>query len=139
MKKVTSILLVLLMMAAILHISVATHYCGGKDVASKISLTGKLANCGMEGSGNSVPPAGLNFDKHCCDDVVAFCRTDNNYQPSFNFGPESCQYNFQFFIIPSWLTANSFADFIPLFTDVSPQGALMSTDVDLSDICVLRI
>jgi len=32
------IFLSLMMMAAVLHLSVATHYCGGKEAASSVSL-----------------------------------------------------------------------------------------------------
>jgi hypothetical protein len=139
MKKVISISLVIMMITAMLNISVATHYCGGKEVASKISLSGKLANCGMEGSENAETLPGLKFDKHCCYNVVTFCGTDTNFVPSFSFIPETFQYNIQLILIPSWLTADSFPRLTPLSTDVSPPGALMSTYVDLSDICVFRI
>jgi hypothetical protein len=139
MRKVTSISLLLLMIAAMLHISVATHYCGGNEVASKVSLTGKLASCGMEGSEKELPPGGTNLTKHCCEDVITFCGTDTNFVPSFSFVPESFQYNFQIFAVPTAVAANSPVGLNPLFTDVSPPGALTSTSVDLSDICVFRI
>lgn len=139
MKRVFSISLSLLMLAAMLHLSVATHYCGGKEVASKVSLTGKLAGCGMEGSKKELPLSGTNFTKHCCDDVVTFCGIDNNYEPLFSFVPESYQCNFQVLALPIGLSVNSNPDLIPLYTNVSPPGALRSTNVDLSDICVFRI
>jgi hypothetical protein len=34
-------------LTAMLHLTVATHYCG-EVAASRISLSGKLASCGME-------------------------------------------------------------------------------------------
>lgn len=139
MKKAVSISLVLVMIAAMLHLSVATHYCGGKEVASKISLTGKLADCGMESSEKNLPLSGINFANHCCDDIVTFCGINNNFAPSFSFLPESYQYNFQVLALPVGLSVNSTKDLIPLYTNVSPPGALMSTSVDLSDICVFRI
>ena len=40
------------------HISVATHYCGGQIAASRVTLTGKLASCGMEG-----PAKGVTFSR----------------------------------------------------------------------------
>ena len=122
-----------------LHFSIATHYCGGKIAASKVSLTGKLANCGMESSEKGVPLPGTNFSSHCCDDVVTSCGIDSNYEPSFSFVPESYQYNFQVFALPVGLSVNSISDIIPSYTNVCPPGALMSTNVDLSDICVFRI
>ena len=139
MKKVTSISLLLLMIAAMLHISVATHFCGGTEVASKISLSGKLANCGMESSQNELPLPGLNLTKHCCDDVVTHYATDSNYVPSSYFAPETYQYNFQTFQFTATMSFNNVAGFTTFYSYLSPPGTLMSTEVDLSAICVFRI
>lgn len=139
MKKVVSISLVVLILAAMLHISVATHYCYGKEISSIVSLTGKLAGCGMETSENKLPLPGTIFTKHCCDDLVTFCGIDNTYTPSFSFIPESFQYNFQIFDLRVGLSVNPRSDFIHFYTNISPPGGLMSTNVDLSNICVFRI
>jgi hypothetical protein len=139
MRKGLSILLILLMLSAMLHLTLATHYCGGRLASSKVSLTGKLANCGMEDSKKELPLPGTNFTQHCCDDAVIFCGTDNNYIPSFSCSPESCQYNFQVFAVSGRYSVNSFLSFKILCTDISPPGELMSTDVDLSEVCVFRI
>src|SRR5665647_2340334 len=77
MKKGISILLVVLMLAAMLHLSVAIHYCDGKVAASTVSLSGKLAICGMECSEKGLPLPGTNFTKHCCDNIVTFCGIDS--------------------------------------------------------------
>jgi hypothetical protein len=139
MKKGFSISLSILMLAAMLHISVATHYCGGKEFSTKLSLTGKLAHCNMEDSENEIPLHGTNLTKHCCEDIVAFCGIDNNYTPTFSFVPESYQYNFQILAIPVALSVNSYTGLTPFYTNVSPPDELSSTSVDLSDICVFRI
>jgi hypothetical protein len=127
------------MVAAMLHISVAMHYCGGKEVATTVSLTGKLASCDMTCSKEEIPLQGTNFTNHCCDDIVTFCGISTNYSPTYSFIPESFQYNFQVLAIPVELTAKSQTDQNLLYTSVSPPGALMSTNVDLSNICVFRI
>lgn len=127
------------MIATMLHFSVATHYCSGKIAASKISLTGKLANCGMEGSEKELPLPGMNFSKHCCDDVIICFLTDHNYTPSFPIVQNSFQYNFQILGIPAGYPVLSPAVSKSLFTNAGPPGAMMSTNVDLSDICVFRI
>jgi hypothetical protein len=139
MKKGFSIFTSLLMLVAILHLSVATHYCEGKEVATTVSLSGKLASCGMKCSEMELPLTGTNFTKHCCDNFVTVCGISANYTPSYSFVPESFQYNFQVFAIPVGLSVNSSVDIIPLYTNISPPGALMSTYVDLSSICVFRI
>ena len=139
MKKVFSICLTLLMLVTMLHFSVAIHYCQGKEFASNLSLTGKLASCGMEDNEKSLPLTATNFAKHCCDDVVTYIGRDNNYVPSYSFIPEFFQYSFQSFALPAGFSVNYSAYLIHSYTNESPPGTLMSTNVDLTDICVFRI
>jgi hypothetical protein len=139
MKKVFSISVSLLMMVALLHISVAIHYCEGKEVAKSVSLSGKLASCGMTCPGDEVPLQGTYFTSHCCEDLVIFCGMSSDYSPTYSFVPESYQHNFQVLAIPLKISAKSQTDQNLLYTNVSPPGALMSTAVDLSNICVFRI
>jgi hypothetical protein len=127
------------MVATMLHISVAMHYCEGKEVATTVSLSGKLASCGMKCSEEETPLQGTNFSTNCCDDIVTFCGISSNYSPTYSFITESFQYNFQILAIPVDLSAKSETEFNPIYSNVSPPGALMSTNVDLSDICVFRI
>ncbi len=139
MKKVFSISLSLLMVVTMLHISVAMHYCEGKGATTMVSLSGKLASCCMTCSEEEIPLQGTNFTNHCCDDAVTFCGISSNYTPTYSFVPESYQYNFQVLAIPVALSAKSQTDTYLLYSNVSPPGALMSTHVDLSSICVFRI
>ena len=139
MKKGVSISLVLLLLTAMLNISVATHYCGGKVAASKVSLTGKLANCGMEGTGRELPLSGTYFTKHCCEDVVTSYGTDSNYSPSVFNVKDTYQDNFQIFGITTGTPAHSIAVLESLSNNGSPPGLVLSTHVDLSYICVFRI
>lgn len=139
MKKFISISFILLMLAAMLHLAVATHYCGGNVAALKVSLTGKLASCGMEYMEKDCTSPLAHLDKQCCDDVVTFYGVDTNYTPSFSIVTDSHQYNFKVFSIPGGFSINASEVLISLFTSVSPPDELMSTSVDLSDICVFRI
>lgn len=139
MKKVLSISLIFLFLTAISNLSVATHYCGGKEVATKISLSGKLAGCGMETSENEIPVQGTSFSSHCCDNIVTHYVISNDYSPTFSFLPESYQYNVQILATVEEFSGKSLIYTYPLYSDESPPGALMSTDVDLSCICVFRI
>jgi hypothetical protein len=139
MKKVFPIPLSLLMVVAMLHISVAMHYCEGKQVATTVSLTGKLASCGMECSEKEIHLQGTNFTRHCCDDVITFCGIGSDYSPTYSFVPESYQYIFQVLAIPAEIIYSSQKEINHSYSNVSPPGALMSTKVDLSDICVFRI
>ena len=136
MKKVFSISFVLLMLLAMLHLTVATHYCGGHVAALKVSLTGKLASCGMERDYTSTE---TKLFTHCCDDVVTFYAVDNNYTPSFPVVPNFYQCNLQVFNMPFRFPVISAAVLQSLYTNASPPGEVMTTSVDLSDICVFLI
>ena len=127
------------MIAAMLHISVATHYCEGKEVATTVSFTGKLASCGIHCSEEEMPLQGTYITNHCCEDTITLCGISSNYSPTYSFIPEPHQYNFQVLAIPVELSVKSQTDPIILYANVSPPGVLMSTNVDLSDICVFRI
>jgi hypothetical protein len=139
MKRGVSIVLVFMILTAMFHITVATHFCGGNVAATKVSLTGKMASCGMETSERKSPLSGASFTSHCCDDVVNYYGTNSDYTPSFLLISESYQSNFQFFGMPAGYLVNNPAVLKSTFTDASPPGALTSTDVDLAGICVFRI
>lgn len=139
MKKIVSIFLLLLTLTALLHLSVATHFCGGVEVASKVSLTGKLANCGMEAPKSEIPVSGTSLSRHCCDNHISYCGIYTNYVPSFSFVAKTFHNISQIFVIPLKLSINSRVDLISLRTDATPPGTFASTDVDLSGICVFRI
>ena len=139
MKKIISISLTLIMLIALLHFSVATHYCGGTLTGSRISLSGKLATCGMESSGNDIPLTGLEFTTHCCDNVLVYCGINGTYFPSFSFVPESYQTNFLIFSIPADLSVTFPGCLEANCTNSGPPVNLNSSSVDLSSICILRI
>ena len=139
MKKGFSVIVIILMLAAMFHITVATHFCGGEVAATLISFSGKLASCGMEGTGRELPLSGTYFTKHCCEDVVTSYGTDSNYSPSVFNVKDTYQDNFQIFGITTGTPVHSIAAFESLSNNGSPPGAVLSTQVDLSYICVFRI
>ncbi|HBC80189.1 MAG TPA: hypothetical protein DEO60_06870 [Bacteroidales bacterium] len=139
MKKGASILFAFVIIAAMFRFSVAIHYCGGHIAASKISLTGKLASCGMEDSQKKSTPPGIFFSRHCCEDAVTSFSTDNNYVPSFFNVTPPVQIDFQTAGLSSESTISLAEVFKIQYSDKSPPGAIMSTNVDLSEICIFRI
>jgi hypothetical protein len=139
MKKVFSITLSVLMVVAMLHIGVAMHYCEGKQVASTVSFSGKLATCGMTTPEEEMPFAGTNLTSNCCENTLTFCGVSSYYSPTYHFVPESDHFNFQVLAIPVVIPGGSLTDTYPLYTTASPPGALMYTAVNLSHICVFRI
>jgi hypothetical protein len=86
------------------------------------------------------PSSETSFTRHCCDNTLKFFGTDNNYLPSFQFfTADPQQSNFQFFSMVLGYALPSEIVFRSLNTNFSPPGVLLSTQVDLSDICVFRI
>jgi hypothetical protein len=140
-KKVFSILALILLLAVMLHISVARHYCGGELAASKISLSGGLASCGMEGTEESCPhdPPGNHLKSNCCDDVVTLYGFDNTYISGNTLVSKSFRFTYQILVLHICGAVQKPDPGTLFYSDVSPPGFLMSTDVDLSDICVFRI
>ena len=140
MKKIISISLTFIMLIALLHFSVATHYCGGTLTGSRISLSGKLATCGMESAGNDQQVPGVQYyTRHCCDNVLVFCGINGTYFPSFSFVPESYQTNFKIFSLPADISVNTTGYLKATYSNSGPPADLISSSVDLSSICILRI
>ena len=139
MKKFISISLTFLLITALFHFSIATHYCGGTIAATKISLSGKLASCGMAKDEDNTPLSGTNIVSHCCDNYIAYYGVTNNYHPTFTYVPEVYRDHFKILILPEDLALQSAALINPICTNVNPPGESASNHVDLSDICVYRI
>jgi hypothetical protein len=139
MKKVVAIFLVMLMMTAMIRVVVAEHYCHGSLAASKISLSGKTASCGMEDDVTAFPFSGIQIRNHCCEDIVHYYGIYTTYTPSFSFISDSFQNIIQLFAAPVGLQVNPYSFRKILYTCSGPPDELMSTRVDLSDICVFRI
>jgi hypothetical protein len=138
MKKVFSISLIILMLAAILHLSVANHYCMGRIAASKISLEGKLGTCGMEDAQNNQPVEGTTYSSHCCENVIHYYGITSSFFPTFSFVPETYQQQFHNYDI-AYNEAIRYSSSVIKYSDESPPGELVYNSVDLSDICILRI
>lgn len=138
MRKLYSISLAFLILLGGMHITFATHYCGGKIAASKISFSGELASCGMEESDSACPLAGDHFKTHCCDDEVALYTIDNTFTPSFTDLTEVSQNLFQAFTLPVSDAFNLISDTNNLIINVCPPGRLYTSAVSLADICVFR-
>jgi hypothetical protein len=138
-RKGISILFALLMMLSASLFTVATHYCGGKVAATKVSLSGKLASCGMESDEKGCPSAGKHLKTHCCDDKISAIGIVNIFTCSFPHSDEINQNLTQLYYIPvrqslHFLTVNNSVD-----TSKSPPEAFVSKGVDLSSICIFRI
>jgi hypothetical protein len=139
MRKGISILSALVLILSGLHVTVSTHFCGGREVASVVSFSGVLATCGMEGNEASCPLQGQNVKSLCCEDFVSVYATDNNYTPSVTFQNFPLQTDIQFFATPVGYLKNQYSGLTHKNRSYTPPGVLQSTDVDISRICIFLI
>ncbi|MFZ4582676.1 MAG: HYC_CC_PP family protein [Paludibacter sp.] len=138
MKKIISILFAILILLSGMHLSVATHWCGGEVSQVKLSFAHEKASCGMCGEEESIPVNGISSEG-CCKDEMSFYVVDSNFSPS-TFQTYQPTYQFlQVFDIPKtigilFLHTNSITNI-----NVQPPGNYIASAVSLPDICVFRI
>lgn len=138
MKKAISISLIILTLAAMVQVTVATHYCGGEIAGTKISFSGEIASCGMEDGETSLPCQDIYLTTHCCENVIHNYSITSNYFPSFSGSPLTYQPPSPYYIIPG-VPALSSSSSLRTYSDKSPPGDISYSSVDLSEICILRI
>ncbi len=137
MKKVFSILVASLILASSVHLSIATHFCGGSFEAFRISVSQEKAGCGME-LRHPACEKGTSFGHNCCTDKLASYLINDNYSPT------------SFCLDKSYQTVNAvpfgaigFDLTNPTFSNLqiaySPPGEFLATKVELASICIFRI
>ncbi len=122
-----------------LHLSVAQHYCGGELAATKVSLTGALASCGMEEENCPYDHDGDLLESHCCDDFVTSYTIDNNYTPVTKAAAGFDQVKLQVPVMSFEKPVRIAFIVNRLWTDGSPPGEFLTSAVDLPSIRVFRI
>ncbi len=139
MKKFLSIVFALLILLSGMHFTVATHYCGGFSAFTKLSVSGELATCGMEGTvDNCSSPVKLN-GANCCKDKVAALVVDPNYSTSFAQLKHFAQHLQQVYQLPITLLNKPQPALLLICSNASPPGNFLVSDVSLPTICVFRI
>lgn len=139
MRKGISILFALVIFLSGAHITIATHYCGGKVFATKVSLSGELASCGMEGTERSCPLHGNQLTTHCCDNQIVIAGINNNFTSPVSFLQDNDQNILQVYYIPVNQSFHSLLSTITSYTSFNPPGSFLTSTVNLEDICVHRI
>jgi hypothetical protein len=139
MRKFFAIPLALLIILSGMHFTIATHYCGGKIAATKISLSGKEASCGMVSGHESENAGETQVSRQCCDNEFSVYKTDKDYSPSaFHFIDISRHINHEF-CIPEGYSFHSTNALLPHQTNVSPPDRYPANAVSLAGICIFRI
>lgn len=137
MKKVLTIIIAVILLASGMKVTLDHHYCCGNLVDVKISVTGKLASCGMEQTESGCPghPA---INKKCCDDQISFYSLNSNYYPEYlELAHPFSQRDIFPVHIGNFISGNSFnADAVDW---VLPPGLNLKSALTPSEICVFRI
>jgi len=139
MKKLFSILFVALILLSGVHLSLATHLCGGELSAVKLSFAHEKASCGMCAE-ELTPATEMSIESEsCCKDEMSFFAVDSNYSPStFQINQPTHQL-LQVFNIPKTIGIQFNHTNPTTNTNVQPPGNYIASAVSLPDICVFRI
>jgi hypothetical protein len=139
MKKFFTIPLALLILLSGMHFTVATHYCGGKIAATKVSLSGKEASCGMISDQRSDNSTETQVSSKCCDNEFAVYKIDSDYSPSSFHFKDITQNILQEFLVPEGFSFHSTLSLLTNPANVSPPDCYLANAVSIADICVFRI
>lgn len=119
-----------------MHISIATHICGGEVAAVKLSVSGVKATCGME---SGTDPIRTTIHRSCCHDQIASLTVADKYSPSFFHINEPDSHLLQIFYLPDTLETQLIKTQQTSKTSIPPPGLYLASAVRLSDICVFII
>jgi hypothetical protein len=140
MKKLFSLLFAALILLSGMHLSFATHLCGGKVSAVKLSFVGeKATNCGMCGEELITSTQKNVSTKSCCKDEMSFYAVDNNYNPSTLQLNKPVNQLLQVFNIPENISLPFLNTQYSTNTNVQPPGKYSAYAVDRPLICIFRI
>ncbi|HAN00220.1 MAG TPA: hypothetical protein DCQ26_16625 [Marinilabiliales bacterium] len=138
MKKLLSISFAFLILLSGMHFSIAVHICSGEIAASKWSITGQKATCGMESPEESCPMH-TGIDSNCCHDKIACFVVDTNYSPTSFQDIDVNKKVSRTFDLPVTLVANSIKLSVTSYLNIRPPDKAFANEVFLSKICILRI
>jgi len=138
MKKILYLFFSLVILISGLHLSIATHLCGGEIAAVKWSLTGEKGTCGMETKQESCPERGV-IHSNCCQDRVSAFAVDNHYFPTYLSINKPFESVLSVFFIPETLNFLSLNSASPYLTNRSPHNQWRVSSVSIEAICVFRI
>lgn len=138
MNKIFSILFAVIILISGMHLSIATHFCGGEISQVKFSFSHEKATCGMCGEEEALPENGFSAD-NCCQNEMSFLVVDNNYSRTNLEINKPVYHVLQVFDIPRSVGIPAIYTNSALNTNVQPPGSFIADAVYLPDICVFRI
>ena len=140
MKNLLSILFAALIILSGMHLTLATHLCGGKVSAVKLSFAHEKASCGMCGEVQTTPADKTISTEGCCKDEMSFYTVDTNYNPSSFQLNKPVNLLLQVYYIPENIGFSFLSSLYSANTNVQqPPGEYSAYSVDRPFICIFRI
>jgi hypothetical protein len=139
MKSFATILLTFILLLSGMHLTIATHFCGGKVAAVKISLSGIKAGCGMGSDETSAPSSKPEVTTRCCYDELTVYKIECHYAPSVYCSWLLTMNTMHPVIIPQDVLHNNIFSSQADPTDYGPPEPFAVNAVDPAEICVFRI
>ncbi len=138
MRTVLSIPLIFLLLFTGVNVKFARHYCKGEVAATKISLSGELATCGMENH-KEINPFGEIFTNQCCEDVVSAYSFNNNYFGSSYNIADPGQQGTHMFIVPHFNLLSEILILNKTNSNQKPPGINDLHTPTMQTLCIFRI
>lgn len=137
MKRLFSVIITAFVLASGMQVCLDRHYCGGELADIRLSLSGKLASCGMEDNNN--PCSGqTSVSKRCCEDQVTFYSLTTNYIPvDFNVSHLTAGKGINHITVCQIFSGSS--DISYTISCVNPPGDNLPSALSLPQMCVFRI
>jgi hypothetical protein len=139
MRRFFSIPLALLILLSGMHISIATHFCGGAVAATRVSLSGEKATCGMEHDGKTESASEKHFSSNCCENKTSVYSVESNFTPSANHYREIVLTVLHEFQIPESYSFHTGFISSTFPANASPPGYNPANAVSIAGICAFRI
>jgi hypothetical protein len=138
MRKILSIPLIILILGSGMTLNVATHYCCGVVAATRVSLSPRLASCGMENSAVNKLTEDI-ISKHCCEDKISVYSFSTNFVPSSYsvFNPDLQVVHHEYFTA-DYITGHTL-DRLVSDEIIRPPGTYNNASSLFQIICVFRI
>jgi hypothetical protein len=139
MKRIFTIPLMLLILFTGINVNIASHYCGGNFAATKVSLNGELASCGMEHQPGTKPSEDL-ISSLCCEDIMSSFNISTNYVPSSCCSlPDIGQEINHTFILYNELFISQQIPVSAISNSKRPPGFFTPVSIEQQVICVFQI
>ena len=125
------------MLVSGLHLTLATHICGGEVAAVKWSVAHENASCGMQPLSCDASKS-THLKSNCCQDEIRSFSVDSNYSPSSNQEIKAEKSFVQIFFMPTSFGIDIVSPIRFLSTNFNPPQWISPSEVSLAEICVYR-